>query len=478
MKVAIFDPLRTVVPHFETELEIAQRHRDAGDRVEFVACLGGLECCDFNPDGLAERCADCVGRRAAGTRLLSGRVRVTPLALESPSAEIPPSIFGSIEQLKSYQIENFDVGYATLSSLVSICRDPEPDLAKYRGLVERLVRGAIATFRQTQHYGSTQRPDLVYVFNGRFAATRAVLRACQSLGIECRIHERGCDQNHFQIFENRLPHDIDYMQARIRAAWSQAAGDPRREAIAVSWFTDRVARVERNWKSFVKDQVVGRLPLNWDATARNVAVFTSSEDEFVSIGDSWRNRLYPSQLEALRSLIADLPRLDSRTRLTIRVHPNLRGVENSSTRGIMGLAGPRVAVIAAGDVVDSYELLRRSDAVVTFGSSIGIEAVFWERPSIVLGPSFYQGFPGLYEPDSHDALIGLLSKLLPPQSDRSGALMYGYWFQTHGEPFKYFAPDGLFSGKYRGQLVYADSRPGRWARMSGKFGKLLARPAA
>ncbi len=468
MKIVIISPLATVAPHFETELEIAQRHIDEGDQVEMLACEGGLACCDFNASRAANRCDSCIGRRQAGRKLLDHRVALISLGGPIQRNEIPAAIFASIEALKSYRVEQFDIGFAVLSSLVSICRDPQPDLSVHRDLIERLVRAALATYRRVIEYCRRQQPDRVYVFNGRFAATRAVLRACEALGIDCWIHERGCDVNHFQVFKNRLPHDIDYMQQRMQDAWQNAESDPQRETTAATWFTDRVNRVERNWHSFVKNQTRGRLPKDWNTAARNVAIFTSSEDEFVSIGQSWQNPLYADQVDAMRRIIAELDSLDNRIHLYVRVHPNLRKVKNEYLRGMLALSGPRVTVIPPGDPIDSYALLHKSEKVVTFGSSIGIEAVYWDRPSILLGPCFYRGFPGVYSSASHAEAMQLIGAEIPPAADKTGALIYGYWFQTHGEPFKYFKASGLFEGRFRGHVVYGQRRKAALARLAAK----------
>jgi hypothetical protein len=239
--------------------------------------------------------------------------------------------------------------------------------------------------------------------------------------------------------------------------------------VAGSWFTDRVQRVERSWHSFVKQQVRGELPHDWDSNRRNVAIFTSSEDEFVSIGESWSNPLYRDQCTAIQKILADVDRLDPRIHFYIRVHPNLRGLENEQLRSLLALSGPRASVIPADAAVDSYALMRESEKIVTFGSSIGIEAVYWGKPSVLLGPCFYRGFPGLYQPSSHGEAIAMLNADLLPPLDRTGALMYGYWFQTHGERFRYFQATGLFEGRFRGQLVFGRRRKPRLLRLVGKI---------
>jgi hypothetical protein len=471
MKTIIFSPYATVVPHFETELEIAQWHLDRGDQVQLVACWGELANCDFNPIRDPERCRACMGRREMGLAQLSPtieRLSFDSLSITSPAAANPTGNSASfdrrwedwlkdiscdsVEELKALRIDNFDIGYAVLSSLVSHCRDPQPDLQRSRSLMLEFFRSAWVAYWATRNYLQKHRPDRCYVFNGRFAAMRGVFRAAEAEGIDCYLHERGCDLDHFSLRKNHLPHDIPATERLIRESWDSAEGNPAREELAERWYQQRVAGVERNWHSFTRGQQPGLLPENWDAGYHNVTIFNSSDDEFVAIGDHWKNELYPDQIDGVARLSQDLA--NPLVRIYLRMHPNLASVENSRMRHWMALDLPNLTIIPASSSVDSYALMRASQSVVSFGSTAGIEAVFWGRPSILLGPCFYQNLAGLYVPRSHREALDLLASPLPSQT-RLGAQMYGYWQQTYGIPHRHFQASGLFEGKFKGQTLYA-----------------------
>jgi hypothetical protein len=119
------------------------------------------------------------------------------------------------------------------------------------------------------------------------------------------------------------------------------------------------------------------------------------------------------------------------------------------------------------------------EKTVTFGSSTGIEAVWWQRPSVLLGPCYYRDFAGPYRAASHEMATQLVAGRLVAGS-RDDAAIYGYWNQTHGEPFRYFEADGFFHGRYRGEVLYA--RPPKsalWSRIARHARRLLGadRPA-
>jgi len=450
MKVAIVAPYRTVAPHFEAELEIAQRHLDAGDEVLFLSCEGQLANCDFNIERDETTCANCRGRRSHGMDLLGNACSTAEL--EAKDSVVIPR-FETLQNLMDWKVENFDVGYAALSSLVSVVRDPEPDLEKHRDLLNRFIESALVTWKLTQEFLGQHQPDRVYVYNGRFAAMRAVLRACQDANIDCFLHERGCDLNHYDLLKNHLPHDIDGIETIIRRLWDTAE-PANREAVGASWYQDRVERVERNWISFTKEQQQGQLPADFDDSCRNVSIFCSSDDEFVAIGDSWKNTLYPNQVEAIAAIASSMLKASPDTKLYLRVHPNLKDVDNARKRSMMSLDFANLTVITPEDSVDTYALMKASDQAVTFGSSVGMEAVFWGKPSVLLGPCLYQNLVGPVRSSSHEQTIELLCADLEPASDKTGALMYGHWFQSRGIPYRYFEATNRFEGKFKGDVVH------------------------
>ena len=471
MRVVVVAPYALYTPHFETDLEIAQSHLDAGDQVTIIVCDGLLRSCDVNRHHRVTQCARCIGRRRRGLSVLSPHARLRVVALSSLpgwSQRIElPARFDTVEQLRDFEYAGFDAGYAVLSSIVSMLRDPVPDLTMHQKTVQDLLRGSVRVFLAMGDYLRRGEIDRVYVYNGRYGLLRPVVRSCQRAGVDFHTHERGHDTSHFTTFHNTLPHDIDHVEREIRHAWQRAAGSRDREVVASDFFRRRAEGVMTSWHSFTAHQQAGLLPGGWNPDARNVVAFTSSEDEFVAIGDQWTAGLYPNQVDGLRRIIGDGFSDGAASRLFVRVHPNLRGVDNASVRDVLALDGPMVTVIPPESTVSSYALLKAADIVLTFGSSIGIEAVFWGTPSVLAGPCFYGGLGGTYNPRSHSELIDMLKSDLAPK-DPTPALMYGYYLATFGRPFRYFEPTGLFEGRFRG----VELTPERWVSLVIRTHKL------
>lgn len=477
MKILIFDPFAEWSPHFETDLELAQLHLDQGDEVHFVICDGDLLSCDINPEHDISKCWRCISRRRRGLKLLSHSTESLPIAsVDSKDRSFVRETDKSerySSDLKQISVGNFDIGYGVLSSLISITRNSDPDLKEYSDMIRRLHMSCLIVFLSMQHHLKRENYDRVYIYNGRFGLMRAALRACEKTGTPFFTHERGSSIYHYSLFENTMPHDIEYLQRSILNAWEAAPDSVDRERIGARFFEDREKGIIKNWFSFIKNQQADLMPPGWDSGNTNISIFLSSEDEFAAIGDFWENPLYSDQNDGIRKIIESL-KGDGDIMLYIRVHPNLSGVENKQTSFLYSINEKRVQVIHPDDPVSTYALIKNSDKVVTFGSTVGLEATFWGIPSILAGQSWYRDLGSTYNPSNHEELIMMVHQQLEPK-DPKGAIKYGYYFNTFGKKFKYYNPEGLFGGEFkgvrlmpsfliRGLSLVMRSRPFSWIR--------------
>ncbi|MHC4219535.1 MAG: hypothetical protein ACYSU7_13910 [Planctomycetota bacterium] len=470
MNIVVFAAYATNTPHFETELELAHTHADDGDHVTVLTCGGEMESCEPNPYHDPPRCAKCMGRRDFGLKLVPPSIatdRFYRLTDEDRAERAQlRTRFDTHAELQDLKAGGFDLGYAALSSLISMTRDPEVDLTVHDALLRALLRAAWTVHRSMCRYLDTHDVDRVYLFNGRFAMMRAVLRACQEKGVECFTHERARDPSRYWLVPNTMSHDIAIMHDLIWDVWHAAGPDSDREAVARAWYEAR-AHGELS-EGFVHDQQAGRLPADWDHDKRNITLFVSSEDEYAAVSDEWRNLLYTSQIEGIHAIIDSLEDDPGDVHLYIRAHPNMALIDNVQTREIARLDAPFLTVIPPADPADTYEMMRNSASVISFGSTTGIEAVYWGVPSILAAKSMFRDFGVTYNPATHEELIELMRQKLEPRSIEP-ALVYAFFWPQFGVPFKYFISDGFYSGRFKGVRI----RPTRSAAMRTALLRLI-----
>jgi hypothetical protein len=452
MRILVIAPYTINSPHYETELEIIQNHLDRGDDVVMLGCNAVLATCDVNPWHEPGICLQCMGRRESGLGMLSRKVAQKSLIqlTEQDRAELTGvrKEFADLDELRTYMVENFDIGYGALSSIISILRDPEPDVKseKVGALVASNLVASLAVYRSIRNYLHEETFDRVYVYNGRYATLRAVLRACQIEGVECVTHETGCDLAHYALLRNTTIHDVDYILDEIRKQWA-TANPVERVRIGEEFYTQSAKGVSTNWFSYTSQQQPGQLPAGWDATKVNVAVYISSDDEFAAMGDAWRNPIYEDQIDGIERIVAVLQSAES-VHLYLRVHPNLRGIDNTQTRRIAALSSPNLTIIPSDSPISTYALMQNASKILSFGSTVGIEAVFWGKPSILAGQCFYRPLGSTYNPATHQELLDMVLSDLPP-GDTTGALMYGYYMKTYGVPFRLVHRSSVYAATFR-----------------------------
>jgi hypothetical protein len=316
----------------------------------------------------------------------------------------------------------------------------------------------VLTFLALKRILAATRYDRVYIYNGRWSMMRSAVRACEQLGVAFYTHERGSDCHKFALYPGALPHDRARWRQRVQAAWESAAEDPGRLACAEAFFHDRRQRVEKSWFSHTKQQESGRVPADWERPARRIVYFTSSEFECAAIDDGPQNRIYPNQSAGLPRLARRLAAADPSAHLWVRVHPNDQASAPLWTHAAAGLTN--VTLIPPDARIDSYALLDGADRVLTFGSTMGIEATYWGKISICADYGYYDGLDALYEPASEAELVDLLTRADVRPKPCKHALPFGYYINTHGEDFSHFSTEKIsdydFRSPFRGRCLKPD----------------------
>lgn len=370
-----------------------------------------------------------------------------------------PHEFEDLEEIRGLWYRNLDLGYAALSTVITALRDPEPDLHEHAAFIRRAMETALISYLSMQKQLRQINPDRVYFFNGRFALMRGALRACEKAGVEYFTYEIGGQQDRFGLYRNTLPHDIDNLRRQIVATWEKTPVE-KRDSLAWAFYESRARGKLAG--SHTAAQREGALPPGWSADRYNVVIFGSSEDEYAAIGDTYRNPLYRHQRDGIRRIVADLcqePAFD----LYLRMHPNLRGLENRSIDELLQLPQDRVTVIPPESDISSYAMLESADLVITFGSTMGIEAAYRGRPSVLAGRAFYERLGSVYEPDSHEALIAL-AKSRPPPLSIKGAKKAGLYKYTLGEPYRYFESNTI-GRRFKGKRIRLSHSRRMWSSL-------------
>ena len=451
--------------HLGTALELAQCLLDQGHEVVILGCDGSVGSCYSNQSGNPKICRRCSQLREYGLSLLDGPVEYCKISDFRPpqydEIEIAREIEENVTDLSSLERFVYDgckLGLGIASSLITESRNPNVDRTDLWSCMPTRLQASVYTYESVRQFLEVQASfDRAYLFNGRFDITNAALNACRNVeGMVTFTHERGASTDKYMTFEGATPHDRNYLYKHAVSFWDNCDDHAEREFLANEFFNRRILGADRSWKNFLEHQKKDSLPEEFDANRRNVVIFNSSEDEFVGLGPEWKNPIYESQSHGVEQIICDALLQFPDVHFYLRMHPNLNSVDNEDTQRLRRLADEGLqnfTYIAPDSHVSSYALLNAADAVLTFGSTIGIEATYGDKVSILAGHAFYELFDVTHQARDHGDVMRLLGdETLAPKSKRE-ALIYGYYLVNRGVDFKYWEADGFLNGSFKGQCL-------------------------
>jgi hypothetical protein len=477
-KILLFSSHILWETHYETELEIIQRHIDQGDEVIQLYCASSLPLCDANPEKAFSRCIQCMAKKSNGLALLSKKIPSISFDLLGTSDNKAIQQFkwnaNTIDELKEIKYQNFDVGYAVASSLISLLSNPNPILSEHQDKINLMMHSALEMYHSILNQLQKHKVDVLYVFNGRLMHAKAAFKAALHLGVKVMIHERGSTYKQFELYENHLPHDLAKMAIKIKKFWDDNADEQDKINKAAYFFENRRKGNILSWKSFTDQQEKGSLPEGFDPNKKNIVIFNSSEFEFAAVGPEWNNPLYKNQNEGILNIVSNmLPHSDYH--FYLRLHPNLASADPVNYAQIVQFKSPNLSIIMPDALLDSYHLLDNAYKVIGFGSTMGIEATYWNKVSIMAGHSMYETLDVVYRPQTHNELISMLldDSLIP--KDKLGTYVFGYYYAASGIPFKYYEPssykEGVFKGVKLNGEIQSNNKASAWVNRYWKFRK-------
>jgi hypothetical protein len=384
-----------------------------------------------------------------------------------------PLIFNSVDDIKRYQYDNEDIGYGVASSLISFFRDHRFDTRKYHNEITRELGAAVEVYKTLKRELEEFKPDRVYFFNGRITTQLPAKLLCNRMGIEYFSYEVGSKHNSYRLNRNASTHEaISNEEVNLlRSNWKR-----EHEKIGESFFRKkRLGNDFENAPSYVKDQTKGVLPKGFDRNKKNIAIFNSTIDEYAGIKE-WSNKIYePDETVGVRKILESFEP-DKRYMFYLRVHPHMKEVPSTTSQLVdireLSSRFSNLCVIWPEDIVDSYALMDACEKTITFGSTMGIEATYWGKPSILLSRASYENFNCTYMPKTHEELVKLIEEDIRPLSVNS-ALQYPFLEATkvsNSIPFEHFKQtgfkNGLATGTFDGVEIKPDALPALWYKIN------------
>lgn len=283
----------------------------------------------------------------------------------------------SMEDLRKLDSIDLKPSSAISNCLTTLLSQKSLSSKKHGALLKRVLTSYLQVYSAVQKESALQNFDLGLIFNGRFLHERACWDALKDLGIKTLLFETTRDRYFLRPegFHSRMTNQ-DY----INKFWANSS-EPLAERERIAQENYRARRYGRN-KFILMDEE------KRTESHEYFAFFANSDDEAFGFWESWLQPL-GSQIDVIKKL-QDLFDVRQKELLLIRLHPNFANKSKEEKRrwnSIISSAYSRV--IGYAEEVSSYDIMANAKGVLTFGSTIGLESAFWNKPVAVLADCHY-----------------------------------------------------------------------------------------
>ena len=377
-----------------------------------------------------DRCAWFTDRLAVG----SGLEHLSPLRDHFPwgaDGRRAPSDAASLASASDTYLHS-RISLTWLMRVTRIDRVPEGPAARedFAVAADGVAAAAGAVFDEF-------RPDIVFLLNGLFAAESALRAVALERALRVPTYEiaprAGCI-----VLSQDTPapyYDTDALWERVR----DTPLSVRQRDDTVALLDARASGVgahERYFDNPEADLGALRRRLELPAATKVVTLFTNvSWDSATFAG---RDVGFASMFEWIIDAIRSVEGRDGLT-LLIRVHPGeerwgTRERVDAVVREEIGELPSNVRMIPASEPLSSYALLALSDLILTYTTTLGLEAAAAGKPVAVAGETHYRRRGFTIDLDGPQDLDALLSDLPGPldatQVDLSLRYAFAFFFRS------------------------------------------------
>jgi len=407
------------------ELELFNKYKD--ENLYILTCDSSIMSCTINLRNFSGRCNYCreiskLKMKFFGKKYNLKELKLSEYLLSDCSYDMDGKISGHYDLKEMKYDEGLDCGLEVISTLISNLMNANYKYKENETLISEMLNTSVCVYEGMLVCLSSEKINLVVLPNGRTLPRRAVLKACQKESVDCLVYDGGGTRYHVAM--NKMLHDKDNMLKLINEKWIENDNYQEKVEVATSFFR------EQRCNSFLRTQKNGERPPWWSDRVKNICVFTSSDFEYAAIKKTVGTvGCYDSQFDAVNRLAESL--LGEAINIHVRLHPNsvnARGKDLFSK----GVNLDNVFLIAQKSKIDTYWLIENSDMVIVFGSTVGIEAVYYGKPVILIGDAFYDS-SDMFSPETHEELLCLIRGGLIHKS-KDSAYKYGYFKKVSGFP--------------------------------------------
>ena len=407
--------------HLAQMVELGLIHLNKNDKIYILFCNNELKGCPANFYNKKNICKRCVSQQKHTINNVLKNVTILNLDLNN---KINFPNFKSVEEFKKINYNGLPVGKLTISTIVTQEADVYINFRDIKKDAFRIAENAINLFNFTLDIIKKNKIDIVYSWNGRRSSDGPPLYAAKKLGIKYFAYITGGQIQNFKTQPTLGIHNLNYTRKLIEKFYRKNKRSKNFYKMSKYFFKYMRYGGREISGRFIYSQLFDQKIVKISSKKKTLLIFTSSYWEFFSLHDNEWAKI--DQFKILKKILNNKI-LKKKYDIIVRWHPNQRFAGSGEKKIINNIISKKEEITHYdfNSKINSYSLLENSDIILSFGSTIGIEATYYNKPSICFGSAFYDKTNGVYLAKNFQQLQKLLLKNLKPLS-KQNALKFGF----------------------------------------------------
>ena len=233
-------------------------------------------------------------------------------------------------------------------------------------------------------YQKSQGIKRIEFFNGRLIPTSSARQLAENTKIPYTVIEVSGQHKTLFLAEGSAVHELDFQKQSLA---TYTGSDRFDEALGRRFFEFRRLGKSTNTKSYTDRQRLGLLGHLVDK--RIFAIYLNSLDEFEFLGEQW---FTPASRDPAAFILELRDLMDEEYAVVVRMHPNQAGDRTGVTSDLIErLSNQRgIELVLPLGRVSTYELLDMAFCNLSFGTTVGVEATYWGKNSLLAGHAVWE----------------------------------------------------------------------------------------
>lgn len=430
MKILIYNSCAITNPAFGLLINEAINLIKQGKDVVFCHCRGAMNICADNPLGKTTICSLC--KMTFKKTINKYLPNISIVHLDNHRLEKIFFNFSTIEELKNIKYKDVGIGYSVYAYYATKARNSKPILSStFVDCINILLNEAASLTDSFENVIKNNEITKVVLFNGRFFENRAILDLAKFHNISYDILEvvngiRTVSNYNMLRFSNTTPHNLKTIHENIFKSWNKSPlSEEEKIKIGRSFYEKRRNGIIAGDRVYVSNQIKNLLPSDYSEEKINIVIYNSSDDEMSSVSRELdEKKIFASQYDGIEQIVRVFQN-DGRYHFYLRIHPNLNGLpipidQLSEYKNL--------TIIFPDSPISTYALLDIASQVIVFGSTIGIESIYWGKPVILLFAADYYYFNACSIPINLDEIIDAIhNPHYITDEDKMNAIKYGMY---------------------------------------------------